>query len=510
MSKTEYRRRKAERVLKSLHQTVHFNWSTIKEVKGGVPSVISEPSMYINTGLSDVNEVFEGVSSRYWRDVVNMDLIESNFQKYVQEKPEVNVNERVAERAWKRVEEHFSHLKGKLRPSSIGESAKGMPKPTSPGLPFVRQGFATKREAMGSMKREVRQWWRQAARGKSRFKTYPCMAGARRVIREYPKNKPRLVWVYPGSVTLLEGQFAQPVFEALGKAEWIGWSVNWLDGGKSRSRLFPPRGCSAVASIDFASFDSQVLARFISRSFSILRSCFDLSAEEHKIFDFIVDYFIHTPILLYDRVAVKHRGVPSGSYFTQMIDTMVNMFYCFYVDETQLSRDGSRLLDKGHIWLGDDSRLLFGDWYGASDFPKTWISVFRVLGAEVSEDKFNLVVFDDEESKTHVGTFLSRTLLTGFPHLGFDFNKFVAQVLIPEDRDMHVTRFAGRLVGLVWAYGFDRRAYDILEMLYPFGIEPVYTARALRYITYVLGVHDVDMSYFPSYDQVKLRYFGYV
>lgn len=53
-----------------------------------------------------------------------------------------------------------------------------------------------------------------------------------------------------------------------------------------------------------------------------------MEAGFHKpqlLWDIIVDYIIHTPIRFADGERhVKHSGVASGSYFTQLIDSIVN------------------------------------------------------------------------------------------------------------------------------------------------------------------------------------------
>lgn len=486
---------------------MHCRWDTIKGGKSGAPLQFSRPSPYVNMDVPEVSEIFRGIEDRFWRDVATRPALEEAFQRFVSPKS-VHINARAAEAAWSRVDEKFAHLRSRLRPISIGESWDGMPKSTSPGLPAVRLGFSSKWDASRAIKRDVRTWWRQFSSTSSGAPlVFPCMPAARRVVREKPANKPRLVWVYPGSNILLEGQFAQPLFAALSDAEWIGWTVNWLDGGRSRGKMFPPAGTAAIASIDISSFDANVLRQLIIKAFSIIRSLFTLTSAEHRAFDLIVDYFIHTPMLFFDGIVQKHRGIPSGSYFTQTVGTIVNMFYSYYVDEVQSPIDGPRLSPSGHLWLGDDSRLLFSIWYGAYDFYRSWVSRYSDVGGTVSADKFSLVVLDGTHE--NIGTFLSRKILVGYPHLEFNYVKFLAQILIPEDEDASVGMFCARLIGLAWAYGYDRRAWRVLDLLYIHGVEPVYTDRLLRMFRFGLGMPELDYSEFPSFERVRRRYFGY-
>lgn len=178
----------------------------------------------------------------------------------------------------------------------------------------------------------------------------PCVAFHRvQHGSEGPKN--RLVWGYPQSITMAESTFARPLIQhflssrcpmAIGKHRH-----------KLSARMVSLNNCHAKYGLDFSGFDSSISGRLISMAFSILAKNVDWNNSSREDWDKIVNYFIHTPILMPDgHVYTKHRGVPSGSYFTQMVDSVVNYFAIQYAT---ISLFGYAVhLDKLLV-LGDDS-----------------------------------------------------------------------------------------------------------------------------------------------------------
>jgi hypothetical protein len=79
-------------------------------------------------------------------------------------------------------------------------------------------------------------------------------------------------------------------------------------------------------SIDYSSFDQTISSWLIEDAFSVVRAAFDhLSDEEEELFKVIVGDFIHKDFVLNEGVLHSNKGVPSGSMFTQIIDTIVNL-----------------------------------------------------------------------------------------------------------------------------------------------------------------------------------------
>jgi hypothetical protein len=87
-------------------------------------------------------------------------------------------------------------------------------------------------------------------------------------------------------------------------------------------------------------------------AFSILGDQLEMDEDDALLWRNIEEYFINTPIYMGDgNVYRKRGGVPSGSYFTQMIDSIVNYLaitYAMYTNEFEFV--------KMYV-LGDDSMV---------------------------------------------------------------------------------------------------------------------------------------------------------
>jgi len=152
----------------------------------------------------------------------------------------------------------------------------------------------------------------------------PCVCFKRTQLAQVIKPKVRTVWGYPFEITLLEGRYAQPLIDAYSQMSspmFIGRSMlkelpMFIDG------LFH---YGDVCGLDWSGFDGVHGRIIVHEAFSILRSNMWLSEDEAKELDFIEDYFVNTPIVMPDGgVFLKHIGIPSGSFFTQLVGSVIN------------------------------------------------------------------------------------------------------------------------------------------------------------------------------------------
>lgn len=194
---------------------------------------------------------------------------------------------------------------------------------------------------------------------------HPCLAGYRTqsthlIVNGIKKHKTRLVWMYPLEMTILESLIARPIIK-----EFMSRPTPMLFGkyASQISSMFHRADSlgNFIVGTDFSKFDQHVSARHIKFAFKVIRSWFDLDQQIgygfslSDVFKVVEKYFIYTPIVVPTTEGPqlwrgKRSGVPSGSYFTQLIDSIVN-----YVVVCQSMIDsGCKFSPRAIFVLGDD------------------------------------------------------------------------------------------------------------------------------------------------------------
>lgn len=137
------------------------------------------------------------------------------------------------------------------------------------------------------------------------------------------KHKTRVVSMYDLLDVVDELHFANPI------QRWM--NDQWFyAGGKDESKI--ARIISAYSvdypkfmSVDYSSFDQTISDWLIEDAFSVIRAAFVMDDVQEKVFDNVVYRFIHKDFVLNEGVLHSNKGVPSGSMFTQIIDSIVNV-----------------------------------------------------------------------------------------------------------------------------------------------------------------------------------------
>lgn len=137
------------------------------------------------------------------------------------------------------------------------------------------------------------------------------------------KHKTRVVSMYDLLDIVDELQFSNPF------QKWI--NDQWFyAGGKDDMEI--ARIINAYStmylkfmSIDYSSYDQTISSWLIEDAFSIIRAAFVLTPAEECVFNNVVQRFIHKDFILSEGVLHSDKGVPSGSMFTQIIDSLVNV-----------------------------------------------------------------------------------------------------------------------------------------------------------------------------------------
>lgn len=160
----------------------------------------------------------------------------------------------------------------------------------------------------------------------------PCLAG----VRTQEGKLGRLIWGYPLMMTIVEGCIARPLLNV-----FKGSRLCPMAFGQTSTQMGVEMRKAAVhnkyyVSMDASRFDSTVQAGVIRYAFNALRTWFNLEQQigwnctVGDIFNIVEKYFIYTPIVMPSPEGPKifkgkKHGVPSGSYFTQLIDSMANV-----------------------------------------------------------------------------------------------------------------------------------------------------------------------------------------
>jgi hypothetical protein len=260
----------------------------------------------------------------------------------------------------------------------------------------------------------------QTLRGEK--KAEPCLAFARTQFND----KTRLVWGFPYSMTVVEGLVAWPLLQWFKSHQTsMAFATTTMNlGTRLRVSSYHNR---YVYSLDMSQFDAHVSRELIYTAFSVLETWFDSDEVEptsgmtvHELFKFVRNYFLYSAIVMPNGRMYYGRdhGVPSGSYFTQMIDSVVNVILA----GTVASRFHLHLNKQDVFVLGDDL-LLFSnrkvDLDEVSHFVKSHLGI-QLHGSEKSS-----VTKFDEPIK-----FLGRVWTNGVPSI--EQEEIISRMVFPE------------------------------------------------------------------------------
>jgi len=309
----------------------------------------------------------------------------------------------------------------------------------------------------------------------------PCVA-FHRVQHGAEGPKTRLVWGYPQSMFLLEAQFAPQLIE-----HFLGAFTPMAFGlfkSQVSARMQSIRNSGVRYSLDFSGFDSSLHPKLIDFAFRVLRSHFELNEEEAQTWTKVVNYFIHTPIMMPDQsVWVKHRGVPSGSYFTQMVDSIINYLAVTY---SWLRATGFGVSDDHVLVLGDDS--IVGH---VTYFPvEKMASFFNELGLRLNFQKTGITTTGEDPH------FLGHVWRRGYPDR--EEREIAIRMAFPEKpsgiKDQR-TRQAIRMLG----YMSDAvSSHRVLMKLAP-DSGPWVNRSYMSYLTATHGIQEVPGSLRPNW-----------
>jgi hypothetical protein len=268
-----------------------------------------------------------------------------------------------------KVTENFK-LDSKPTPITLAKAVNELPTDSSAGISFPGRKKGEAKVDIYTAAKRLRHVVKQQARNLGcgsfdarKLKLPFSMISKRSHLSSRDKPKFRLVWNFPAEIITIEQAFAWPLYQCYKQRGLLGGPLMLPSKGTPLARdmytfLNSVKGDEAIFGLDISSFDTSVHPFLIKQAFKILSEnlgWWEKPTPRQKnvreiMWKLIEYYFINTPVLMPDgRAFRKAMGVPSGSAFTQLIDSIVNSIYVYFT--AYLQRADVRELRV----LGDDS-----------------------------------------------------------------------------------------------------------------------------------------------------------
>jgi len=213
----------------------------------------------------------------------------------------------------------------RIRPISLDRAYQMSPKSTNWGLPFFKRG------------KEFGHLYVQEAQdflNNRKIIKYPCVLGWRGQPSGTDIPKQRVVWMYPHSIVLLELMFLRPLLEELRMTpEFAAWNqLHIVDSVVSRIIRFGVELNQPIIGIDFSAYDASLHPELVKASYDCLRAW--VQSDYHWLLDILQDYLITSDLLTPDTLFThRNGGMPSGSGFTNLTDSMCQIIAFHYTAE---------------------------------------------------------------------------------------------------------------------------------------------------------------------------------
>jgi len=462
----------------------------------------------------------------YWRSVGKQSDVQVRIDQFFDPLPEPSQHQTDCLDIVLQYLDRF--IPDKIGPLSTEHAAACLPRDTSPGFPYtVTEPGVKKGELLSTIVSD----YKKIVKPKKGFRfNEPCSAGLRLALAKKPANKPRLVWVYPAVVQLAEAKFFIPIYSLLYRCKMFAWDFSFLRGEYSEVERWLG-GSATMYGSDVSSFDATVYASFLYRIFDWIASKFRMNVYQKLEFQAVADYFVNTPLWYKKQVYLKKRGVPSGSFYTQLIDSIVNLSYQIYIFEN-MYHVGIRKLDGRNSYpfpytppdffheikfcriLGDDSLVGFKEFiFKAADYRHA-CECLRKNGVIIHAEK-GFFRGEDCINRTEFLGFEMPSLCSNlqYPLLRKDPDLVVAQCMFPESQEKHPGIALARLIGIKWSCGDDNQAHEAVDYFHSLFEErhadavPGDLPKEFKHLfQFVFGRIQVPVDKYPSTQEVVERY----
>lgn len=300
---------------------------------------------------------------------------------------------------------------GRLRPLTLKTASEYIKRTTNSGLPYLQKKGVVLKEALANFEQLL-------------SRQDPCVLFTR--TQEGKKTRP--VWGFPFADTLFEMMFYRPLLEFQKKSGYRAAVVGpeAVDTAVSRLMKFASENGLKLLSIDFSAYDTSIRPELSKMCFEYIKRLYQ--ASHHKDIDYIYDRFVSIGLCTPDGIYTGMHGVPSGSTFTNEIDSLVQyiiamnyphekleMFQIQGDDGLYATKDPEKLMDwfiqfglqpnKEKSLISDDVaqylQLTYAPEYEVSGEFKGIYSVSRAFNRMCYLERFTDFTRDDIDGKSY-------------------------------------------------------------------------------------------------------------
>lgn len=195
-----------------------------------------------------------------------------------------------------------------LTPLDLDRAVSNLKETKSSGLPFLT--------SKGKAIPEVLKDWKKNLARKDPAMLYT---------RTESNRKTRNVWGYPIADTILEAMFFQPWQNFERTLSYRAAMVHPDELAKAVTKIIlkAKETGRVILSIDFAAFDASVRCQYILKAFDRISRCFP--SQFKPTIDYIAGRFCSIAIITPDGILRGLHGVPSGSMWTNTIDSIIQL-----------------------------------------------------------------------------------------------------------------------------------------------------------------------------------------
>jgi hypothetical protein len=226
-----------------------------------------------------------------------------------------------------------------VRPADFSTAFGLMPKGTSLGLPWM------------TSKKEFAEYYLDRAQHISRPEDiYPAVVWWRGQANGTDVPKQRIVWMMDHAETICGARYQHPILESLRRIKGFSAWGTPTDVDHAITRILGAPGLKY--SSDYSAFDTSPTRQVGHLVFEVFKHW--LIPSEADFVDLLEEIFFTVSLVVpWEDMTGRNGGVPSGSVFTNLFDSLMNLLIGFYI------ADRLHVELKDYEVMGDDSVFVF-------------------------------------------------------------------------------------------------------------------------------------------------------